>query len=364
MKKKLLFLMTLALIGWSNVWATAGDPVDWYMSTWSGELSTTSAQFKKSAIENVYVIDDFEVRATNSLYYTINNNAWSTTYGYGVVEETVINATVNATGSPVSMVVKSADDANGWLGIEAGHYKVTFNETASTIQFDYINLVIDEDATVAPTMAASKYNVTLKRTLSKDKWQTICVPLYFSQKTEWSTTDFTNYFGEGTQVAELTSATENTLTFESVDILDYNKPYLIKPTKDITSIEVGVTYVNDFSPTEVEQGNYEFIGTNAQKKLAVGTYYVAGGNIHQVKTENKTNIKATRAYFRAKDSGLAREMRFIIDGEVTSIDLIEIPEEENVIGDIYNLNGQRMDKPFESLPAGVYIVNGKKLIKK
>ena len=352
--------MTLALMGWSKIWAV--DP-DWYLSTWSDGLSTTSIQFKGSAIENVYVIDDFEVRATNSLYYTVNNNAWSTTYGYGQVGDNVIEAEVNAIGSPVSMVVKSASDAKGWLGIEAGHYKVTFNKTASTIQFDYIDLEIDEDATVAPSITASKYNVTLKRTLSKDKWQTICLPLYFSQKAEWSTKDFTTYFGEGTQVAEFTGAAGNTLTFTSVDILDYNKPYLIKPTKDITSIEV-VTYVNPFSPTEVEQVNYEFIGTNAQKKLAVGTYYVAGDKIHQVQTPNKTNIKATRAYFRAKDSNLAREMRFVIDGVVTSINQIEIPEEENVIGDIYNLNGQRMDKPFESLPAGVYIVNGKKIIKK
>ena len=326
-------------------------------------VNADQGQFVKTGEDNIYRLQNVEITETYALgiNFCVHNYAWSTKWGYKD-EET--KGEVKATWSPVTLGTFAG---NAWLQIHAGTYTVILDMTDAsnpTIEFDPV-LTIDEAATSAPSITADYYYTTLKRTLTADKWQTICLPVWLNMTGENYLVS--TYFGAGTEVAEFNSADGNVLNFTTVTSnMGNNTPYLIKPTTNITSVYLGKIWVTsgDLETTKVTAGNFEFIGTNAQKKLAVGTYYVADGNIHQVITENKTNIKATRAYFRAKDSGLAREMRFIIDGEVTSIDLIEIPEEENVIGDIYNLNGQRMDKPFESLPAGVYIVNGKKLIKK
>lgn len=345
--------MTLALMGWSNVWAE--DP-DWYLYYYVSDSEKGDfGQFKETATPNVFLLENVEI--TKNVYFNVHNNSWNTQYGWD-------SEGVTATWTPVTLA--TASGVTGWLAVHNGTYSVLLDMTGEkpTIEFDPV-LVIDEDATTAPSITADYYYTTLKRTLTADKWQTICLPVWLNMTGENYLVS--TYFGAGTEVAEFNSADGNVLNFTTVTSnMGYNTPYLIKPTTNITSVYLGKIWVTsgDLETTKVTAGNYEFIGTNAQKKLEVGTYYVADGNIHLVITENKTNIKATRAYFRAKDSGLAREMRFVIDGVVTSIDQIEITEEENITGEVYNLNGQRMDKPFESLPAGVYIINGKKIIKK
>ena len=50
------------------------------------------------------------------------------------------------------------------------------------------------------------------------------------------------------------------------------------------------------------------------------------------------------------------------DGEETGISTIA-PTNGNADGAIYNLNGIRMTQTLRNLPKGVYIVNGKKVIK-
>ncbi len=356
MKKKLLFLMTLALIGWSNVWAAAGDDADLYIDFYydSDESKNTNCQFKSTDTEGIYV-SKTGVNLVSDMGFKVHNSTWSEEYGWGGSNVTTVDTDVKLDKKTEISI------GNGWSALSEGTYYVLFDKNTEKIRFGWKPfLVIDNvNGITAPYDTETEYNVIFNRTFDTENWQTLFLPLYFG---DWDGGRIADIFGAGTQVAEYTANAGNELTFSSVTAMTANKPYLIKPANSTMSGWYGKP--SAYSPTEVEYGNYEFIGTNAQKYLAVGTYYVADGNIHQVITENKTNIKATRAYFRATDSGLAREMRFVIDGVVTSIDLIEIPEEENVIGDIYNLNGQRIDKPFESLPAGVYIVNGKKLIKK
>ena len=50
------------------------------------------------------------------------------------------------------------------------------------------------------------------------------------------------------------------------------------------------------------------------------------------------------------------------DGEETGISTIA-PANGNANGAIYNLNGTRLTQTLRNLPKGVYIVNGKKVIK-
>lgn len=73
--------------------------------------------------------------------------------------------------------------------------------------------------------------------------------------------------------------------------------------------------------------------------------------------------KPTTAYLTVPQS-VTPVNGYLIDfeGETTGIDSIG-QTDSNANGAIYNLNGIRMAQPLRSLPKGVYVVNGKKVIK-
>lgn len=88
-----------------------------------------------------------------------------------------------------------------------------------------------------------------------------------------------------------------------------------------------------------------------------GFYYgVAGGAAFQL-------TKPTTAYLAVPQS-ITPVNGYLIDfdGEETGISTIA-PTKGNADGAIYNLNGIRMTQTLRNLPKGVYIVNGKKVIK-
>ena len=88
-----------------------------------------------------------------------------------------------------------------------------------------------------------------------------------------------------------------------------------------------------------------------------GFYYGAAGGIAFKLT------KPTTAYL-AVPKNITPVNGYLIDfeGETTGIDSIG-QTDGNANGAIYNLNGIRMAQPLRSLPKGVYVVNGKKVIK-
>ena len=88
-----------------------------------------------------------------------------------------------------------------------------------------------------------------------------------------------------------------------------------------------------------------------------GFYYgKAGGEAFQL-------TKPTTAYLAVPQS-ITPVNGYLIDfdGEETGISTIA-PTNGNANAAIYNLNGIRMTQTLRNLPKGVYIVNGKKVIK-
>ena len=102
---------------------------------------------------------------------------------------------------------------------------------------------------------------------------------------------------------------------------------------------------------------YYKLALNSASKPKPGFYYGAtDGAAFQL-------TKPTTAYL-AVPKNIAPVNGYLIDfeGETTGIDSIG-QTDGNANGAIYNLNGIRMAQPLRSLPKGVYVVNGKKVIK-
>ena len=87
-------------------------------------------------------------------------------------------------------------------------------------------------------------------------------------------------------------------------------------------------------------------------------------NFYRV-TQKPVTMKKHRCYFMIEGAPAGAKLMLMDNfGEViTGIDGVEASEQVRTTDRIYNLNGQMVGNDLQSLPSGIYIVNGKKVMK-
>ena len=117
--------MTLALMGWSNVWATNSEWQFYVYDTGASTIVVNNIYFQTTENENVFKLEGVSIstQSNNGFQFYVHNN-WATSYGW---YETVAN-----TGQAYTMGTSGA----GWSSLSDGTYDVTFNLANQTIQFD------------------------------------------------------------------------------------------------------------------------------------------------------------------------------------------------------------------------------------
>ncbi len=199
-------------------------------------------------------------------------------------------------------------------------------------------------------VAATSVDVVLTRSITANKWSTICLPFAMTSD------QITAAFGSGATVAELTNATAETLTFTTVTAMDANKPYAIKVATDFTSATIsGVSIVNG-TPSQTVNG-WTFTGTYANGTIPNGSYFFSDNKLYKASGSGNT-IKPFRAYFTYNGSAPARQVRFVIDGETTGIDDAAVNVSGNESNAAYDLQGRRVAQPRK----GLYVIDGKKVV--
>ncbi len=186
--------------------------------------------------------------------------------------------------------------------------------------------------------------VTLKRTLSASYWNTFSVPFNMEKP-------------EGWEVKEFDSAEGNVINFKDAKSIVAGKPYLVKPESDV----VNPTYTGvDVVSTEGEimgTGNYKFAAQIYNKSLATdGTiaYLATDGSIK--KLTSATGLKGLRAYFIIPAGSTGARIAFT-DGDQTGIK--DTVRETTYDNRVYDLLGRQV----KAVKKGIYVVNGKKVIK-
>ena len=162
---------------------------------------------------------------------------------------------------------------------------------------------------------------------------------------------------------------------DAKDKLEAYKPYLIAsngaPQLDGNNIEVKA--FNAAALTS-PAGKYSFVGTvtgvdNATAAAANAYILQNDGLFHKVTTEHSAAmLPAYRAYIVRNDGSGAKQLSVVLDGETTGIDGMT-DDAMGTDGTVYDLHGRRManrldDNVRRQLPAGVYIVSGRKVILK
>ena len=157
--------------------------------------------------------------------------------------------------------------------------------------------------------------------------------------------------------------------------LEAYKPYLLMAdgTVQLGGENIEVQAFNDDKLT-TPAGKYKFVGTvsgmdNASATAANAYILQSDGMFHKVTADNPSaTIPAYRAYIQRNDSG-AKQLSVVLDGETTGIGSTTNEATDGKNGPVYDLQGRRVadrldDAARHRLPAGVYIVGGRKIILK
>lgn len=200
-------------------------------------------------------------------------------------------------------------------------------------------------------------NITLDRTLSVG-WNTLCLPFDCS----------VSELGDGV-VAQQFVAYDPTkgLDFEIVDQLEANKPYMVYCAQEIPaqSISFSGREIYGATPQPVSYNGMTFIGNYEPGFSMYGKYGVAQNKL--VKGGVHATVNGTRAYFEYAEPAAASVLRvnYQTAGNTTGIETVQTETAATQEG-VYNLQGVRVrtDNTLQGLPAGIYIVNGRKVILK
>lgn len=202
------------------------------------------------------------------------------------------------------------------------------------------------------------YRLEVERQMEKDKWYTIVYPSQLNiYPNSWSDT-----------YALFESCDDGVLTFKTINSqtnVPAGTPLLIKPKYNKTSFRSTIEITGD-TPLITEGGDYNFVGTFKPVQPKDGSYYLSEGNTIRPLASGGT-IGLFRAYFEPATPNVAMARSISIDGMTTAINDIEWDDGNPFLtptdSRIYNLEGQMVGTNLEQLPKGMYIVNGKKVIK-
>ncbi len=295
-------------------------------------------------------IADMGVRITgsgsNATYaLTDGNNTLTIDNGFGI--------------SSISLAALAADrtyTATGILTTDASG-----NSLLRLTEIEELTPDVSLDETSDNTTSLATYNgrtvnVVVNRQFTAGMWNTLALPFSVSAMDDL----FPN-----TQVAAFTgyNAATHTLLFTSVNSISAGQPYLILPTTETEAQLVvnGVQLHKDAAT--VTQGDYAMHAVFSPVSFSIGDRSVLflGQNNTLYYPNTGNAMKAFRAYFKAAaDAPLAS---ISVDGIATGIDTIAT-DPLTTTAPVYNLSGQRMQGSIDTLPRGVYIVNGMKVIVK
>lgn len=292
----------------------------------------------------------------------------------------------NFGGKDIKWILKSSADGTYTLGYQDsdaystafiytqnGTLATSYEEPAATFksaQWKYSTeapknqaVTLDEAQNYKrPTFTGSHVDVTLKRKLNKNEWNTLCLPFPLSAA------QIAELWGASTKVAILTGDSETKLSFSFCDNIEAGKPCLLNPervnqehTYEIKDIEVSTWNNSDLQHIV---GSTRMKGFFSPRTIMKGSYVIGEANkvYHLV---SDMEAKGFRCYFEDV-SDENRQLTWGIDDNTTGIDGTFVAPQAPKVGNIYTVNGQlvRRNSTAAGLAPGVYIMNGIKLIVK
>lgn len=252
----------------------------------------------------------------------------------------------------------------------AGDYTFTWEYATNTLTVTFptpsgeLTLSDETDnSAVLTTWDGCVADVTLNRTLKTGMWNTFAAPFSREIPTGWTVKELT---------ATSYDANENkvTMSFGDASSIEAGKPYLVKVnTNDDLQLDVFSAVTVSKTPQPFTSTYVDFIPTLGKTTIegvdAKNVLFLAAENKLKNPDEIPTDMKGFRAYFLLKgDAANARVFNLDLgEGETTSIsEKLKVDSEQFAPTAImYDLQGRRVQNAAQK---GVYIMNGRKVVKK
>lgn len=335
----------------------------------------TSGVVTITNVQNGWTIGSDESKRINkSRFHMYRGTIQFRTYENAVLTLSVADGYVitgfvynSAKGKNLTASTGSYDNVNKkWTGA-AKSIELVINDAFQfenmTVAYSKLpSIDLDESQNNAETISSNAdktVNVNLTRTLKAGVWNTFCVP--FDVTVAGSPL-------EGATIKQIASVEEKTdcavINFKDAPAtLEAGKAYLVRTATAIENPTFNDVTVKNVTPANCSDNeNYQFIGIYSPLNIDASLYGKVFGINNQdklAKVMKDTSIKGMRAYFLL-NSAAAAKLNF--GGELTGIDAVDNGEAV-MTGKVYNLNGQYVGNSLEGLKKGVYVVNGKKVLK-
>lgn len=301
--------------------------------------------------------------------------------------------------SPVTYTFKVKAGKTYYLynfGSKIGFYGFSFDED-ETKTVDEVSYADDQTNTIKETEAGHVAKVSINRSMKAGIWTTCVLP--FSLNKHQVDAIFGNTYSidneNGTQILYFDRVENGKVYFvrHAYNTIVANKPFLIKPSKDVENISTAAVidypYVT-IEATKNENGKpddwcsdkvYTWASSYSNDMIVkAGDGFISNqdGTFKNFVGESGT-LNGFRGYLKHLDTqtGAKPMMLQVVNssnvdgnnGETTGIEDLIIDADGQLMpanGKVYNINGQLVSEDansFQSLPSGIYIINGKKYIK-
>lgn len=279
------------------------------------------------------------------------------------------------------------------FGSKIGFYGFSFDEGETKPTVDQVNYNADDanaNNEVVKTAEGHVAQVKIARKMLANRWTTCVLPFSLNKHQVDAIFGATYSIDnkEGTQILYFDHVEGSKAYFvrHAYNTIVAGKPFLIKPTKEVTSINTAdvkaypyVTIENTEPAKWCESNGYVWTSSYNTMDIAKNDYFIgASDGKFKAYSANSGTVKGFRGFLKANLPAGAKPVMLSIstssitdgnDGETTGIeDLIITTDGELMPANsrVYNINGQLVSEDassFQSLPSGIYIINGKKYIK-
>ena len=286
------------------------------------------------------------------------------------------------------------------FGSKIGFYGYSFEEDETKPKVDEVNYDEAATNTVTPTEEGHVAKVTINRKFTKGIWTTCVLPFSLNKhqvdaifgttygitnNVDGTTTENT----DGTQILYFDRVEGNKAYFvrHAYNTIVAGKPFLIKPAKDVESINTAA--VTDYPYVTIENtqpaewcaaNGYAWVSSYSNgMTVQQGDCFISNKDGHFKNYVGADGtLKGFRGYLKANRANSAKPQTLSVgmdsnvnDEGTSAIIGLTIDADGNIVtgvadGKVYNVNGQVVSEDsrnFGALPSGVYVINGKKYVK-
>lgn len=282
------------------------------------------------------------------------------------------------------------------FGSKIGFYGFSFDEGETKPVEDVVSYAENQANTITATEAGHVAKVTVNRKMTKGIWTTCVLPFSLNRQQVDAIFGpaYSAAYPQGTQILYFDRVENGKVYFvrHAYNTIVANKPFLIKPSKDVESIStaaateypyvtIEATKNENGKPDDWCTGNgYTWASSYSNDMtVQVGDGFISKDGLFKNFVGESGTLKGFRGYLKRLDTQTSAKpiMLQVVNssnvdgdnGETTGIEDLIIDADGQLMpanGKVYNINGQLVSEDansFQSLPSGIYIINGKKYIK-